>query len=107
MWGGAQPPHRANGADRARRPKADEEGQGAEGTSEAEGRLEGKRDQQDPVPMGQRDPVPRGQISPTLKWTKKAGLGTKMNIESIKFLPFGLKMATSILTFSCESSHRP
>ena len=45
VWGGAQPPHRANGADRARRPKADKEGQ----SSEAEGRLEG---QWDPVPMG-------------------------------------------------------
>ena len=40
-WGGRNPPHRANGADRARRPKADKEGQGAEGSSEAEGRLEG------------------------------------------------------------------
>ena len=61
--GGAQPPHRANGAaDRARRPNADEEGQGAEGSSEAEGRLEGQRDQRDPVPMGQRHPVPMGQI---------------------------------------------
>ena len=94
--GGAQPPpHRANGADRARRPKADKEGQGAEGSSEAEGRLE-----------GQRDPVPMREINPTVKWTKKSGLGTKMDMESIKFLPFGLKMATSILTFSCESSQR-
>ena len=55
--GGAQPPHWANGADRARRPKADEEGQGAEGTSEAEGRLEGQWDQQDPVPMGEISPT--------------------------------------------------
>ena len=53
---GAQPPHRANGADRARRPKADKEGQGAEGSSEAEGRLEGQRCQQDPVPMGPTGP---------------------------------------------------
>ena len=45
--GGRSPPHQAKGADRARRPKADEEGQGAEGSSEAEGRLEGQRDQQD------------------------------------------------------------
>ena len=90
-----RPPHRANGADRARRPKADEEGQGAEGTSEGEGRLE-----------GQRDPVPMGEISPTVKWIKKSGLGTKMDMKSTKFLPFGLKMATSILTCSCESSHR-
>ena len=58
--GGRSPPHRANGADRARRPKADKEGQGAEGSSEAEGRLEGQREQQDPVPMGQRNPVPIG-----------------------------------------------
>ena len=66
VWrGGAAPTHRANGADRVRRPKADKEGQGAEGTSEAEGRLEGQRDQRDPVPMGQRDPVPMGQINPT------------------------------------------
>ena len=59
VWG-AQPPHRANGADRARRPKADEEGQGAEGSSEAEGRLEGKRDQRDPVPMEPTGPYAKG-----------------------------------------------
>ena len=41
--GGAVTPHRANGAERARRPKADKEGQGAEGSSEAGGRLEGQR----------------------------------------------------------------
>ena len=55
--GVAQPPHRANGADRARRPKADEEGQGAEGTSEAEVRLQGQWDQRDPVPMGEISPT--------------------------------------------------
>ena len=92
--------HRANGADRARRPKADKEGQGAEGSSEAEGRLEGQRGQQDTVPM-------RGEINPTLKWTKKSGLGTKMDMRSTKFLPFGVKLAASTLIFSCESNHRP
>ena len=97
---------RANGTDRARRPQADKEGQGAEGTSKAEGRLEGQWDQRDPVPMRQRDPVPMGEISPTLKWTKKSGLGTKMDMKSTKFSPFGLKLAASTLTFSCESNHR-
>ena len=57
VWGGRSPPHRANGADRARRPKADKEGQGAEGSSEAEGRLEGQRCQRDPVPMGPTGPI--------------------------------------------------
>lgn len=40
-WVGATPTHRANGLERARRPKADKEGQGTEGSSEAEGRLLG------------------------------------------------------------------
>ena len=30
-----------------------------------------------------------------------------MDIKLTKFLPFDLKMAASILTFSCGSSHRP
>ena len=54
---GGAAPHWANGADRARRPKADKEGQGAEGTSEAEGRLEAQWDQRDPVPMGEISPT--------------------------------------------------
>ena len=41
--GRGQPLHWANGADRARRPKADKEGQGA--ASEVGGRLEGQRGQ--------------------------------------------------------------
>ena len=52
--GGRSRPHRANGADRAKRPKADKEGQGAEGSSEAGSRLEGQRD---PVPMGPTGPI--------------------------------------------------
>ena len=87
--GGAQPPHTANRTDRARRPKADL-------------RLEGQRDQRDPVPMSQRDPVPMGEISPTLKWSKKLRLGTKVDMKLTIVLLFGLKLAASTLTFSCE-----
>ena len=54
--GRRSPPYRANRIDRARRPKANKEGQGAEGSSEAEGRLECQRGQQDPVPMGLTGP---------------------------------------------------
>ena len=63
--------HQANVADRARRPKADEEGQGAEGTSEAEGRLEGQQDQQDPVPMGPTGPCANGRNQPNPEMDQK------------------------------------
>ena len=46
----------AGGAAPPRVTKADKEGQGAEGTSEAEGRLEGQLGQRDPVPMGPTGP---------------------------------------------------
>ena len=43
----------------------------------------------------------------TLKWTKKSGLGTKMDMKWTKYVSFDLKMAADILTFSCESTYRP
>ena len=43
----------------------------------------------------------------TLKWIKKPGFGTKVDMKRTKFLPFRLKMAASILIFSCECSRRP
>ena len=56
VLGGRSPPHRPNRSERARRPKADEEGQGAEGTSEAEGRREGQQGQR---PNPEMDPKVR------------------------------------------------
>ena len=83
--GGAQPPHRANGADRARRPKADEEGQGAEGSSEAEGRLEGQRDQRDPVPMEPTGPYAKrtNQSNPEMDQKGRFGNEDGREIEKV------------------------
>ena len=39
----------------------------------------------------------KSQNLPQLRFVKKAGFETKMDMKSTKFLPFGLKMATSIL----------
>ena len=75
--GGAQRPHRANGTDRARRPKADKEGQGAEGTSEAEGRLESQQDQRVLVPMGPTGPCAKGTNQPNPEMDKKGRFGNE------------------------------
>ena len=72
---GAQPPHRANGAERARRPKADKEGQDAEGSSEDASRLEDKRGQRDLVPMGPTGPNSSGGRSPRLEFGQKPEFG--------------------------------
>ena len=48
----------------------------------------------------------KSECCSTLKWPKKQGLGTKMDMKSTKFLPFCVKMAASTLTFSCDSSRR-
>ena len=73
--GGRSPPYQANGADRARRPKADEEGQGAEGSSEAEGRLEDQRGQRGLVPMGPTGPNSNEGRSPLMEFDQKPEFG--------------------------------
>ena len=86
MWGRRSPSHRANGADRARRPKADEEGQGAEGSSEAEGRLEGQRDQRDPVPMEPTGPYAKGTNQSNHEMDQEVRFGNEHGHEIDKVL---------------------
>ena len=74
MRGGAAPPP-ANGADRARRPKADKDGQGAEESSEAAGRLKDQQGQRDLVPMGPTGPNSSGGRSTRLEFGQKSEFG--------------------------------
>ena len=84
--GGRSPPYRANAADRARRPKADKEGQGAEGSSEAEGRLEGQRDQRDLVPMEPTGPCANGRNQSNREMDQKGRCGNQDGREIEKVL---------------------
>ena len=73
MCGGAQPPHWVNGADKARRPKADQEGRSAKGFSDAEGRLESQQVQRAKGTQLQWGPVSPGGIWPKPEFGKVRG----------------------------------